>query len=108
MREEKHMDRQGRTVRTMHAARCAQMNDDGSKTQLVLWDDIRLAGREHMEVAFQQRRTRLLSGCKQLKTDVDSFNENNVLYEPIQMVFDFTKDLEELEQPGEYPPRRPR
>lgn len=108
MREEKHLDPQGRTVRTMHAAKNTRVNDDGSETQLVLWEDIRKAGREHMEVAFQQRRNRLLSGCKQLKTDVDSFNENNSLYKTIQMVFDFTKDLEELEQPGEYPPRHPR
>ena len=74
----------------------------------MLWDDIRTADREHMEVAFQQRGTRLVSGCSQLKTDVDSFNDNNSLGEPIQMVFDFTEDLEELRQPSEYPPNQPR
>ncbi len=108
MREERHVDPQGRTVRTMHAAKSTRTDDDGSETQLLLWDDIRSADREHMEVAFQQRRSRLLSGCQQLKIDVDSFNENNALDEPVQMVFDFTKDLEELERPGEYPPRKPR
>ena len=54
MREQKHVDPQGRTVRTMHAAKSPRTNDDGSETQLVLWDDIREAGREHVEVAFQQ------------------------------------------------------
>jgi hypothetical protein len=108
MRKEKHLDPQGRTVRTMHAARCSRTHDDGTEVQLVLWDDIRSANREHMEIAFQQRRNRLLSGCSQLKTDVDSFNENNAPDRPIQMVLDFTKDLQELEQPGEYPPPHPR
>ena len=33
-----------------------------------------------------------------LKLDVDSYNENFNTSVPIQMVFDFTEDLEELEQ----------
>jgi len=36
--------------------------------------------------------------CRQLKQDVDSFNENYNSSVSIQMVFDFTEDLEELEQ----------
>ena len=108
MREEKHTAPQGRSVRPMHAAKCERIEDDGIERQLVLWDDICTASREHMETAFQQRRTRLLSGCKQLKTDVDSFNDNNALDKPIQMVFNFTEDLEELEQSSAYPPRQPR
>ena len=50
-----------------------------------------------MEVAFQQRRQQIVGDCRQLKTDVDSYNENGDLSQPIQMIFDFTEDLAELE-----------
>lgn len=92
MREEYITDPQGRTVRAKHAAR----RKDGMK-QRSFWADIRTASRMHMEVAFQQRRQHVLGECRQLKADVDSFNENRSSENPIQMIFDFTRDLEELE-----------
>jgi len=49
-----------------------------------------------MEVAFQQRRHQIVADCKQLRTDVDSYNENANPGEPIQMIFDFTYDLAEI------------
>ena len=88
MREEYIVDPQGRKVRAKHAARVEQG---------VLWADIRTASRSHMEIAFKQRRRQILSDCSQLKDDVDSFNENRSSAQPIQMSFDFTKDLLELE-----------
>jgi hypothetical protein len=48
-----------------------------------------------MELAFQQRRWQIVGDCKQLRTDVDSYNEN---YNPgpvLQTSFNFTNDLEE-------------
>jgi hypothetical protein len=39
----------------------------------------------------------VLGDCRQLKTDVDSYNQNYSAATPIQMVFDFTDDLAELE-----------
>ncbi|MEN2473587.1 hypothetical protein [Burkholderia sp. GS2Y] len=92
MRDEHVTDPQGRRVRTKHAATYGQ----GSE-QFVLWDDIRTASPEHMKLAFQQRRYQILGDCKQLKADADSYNENRHPTEPIQIVFDFTLDLEELE-----------
>jgi hypothetical protein len=92
MREEYVTDPQGRRVRTKHVARYG----DG-QAQIPLWADIRTATREHMEIAFQQRRQQILGDCRQLKTDVDSYNENYSSSQPIQMVFDFTDDLAELE-----------
>ncbi|MBE0479683.1 MAG: hypothetical protein IBX68_01760 [Dehalococcoidia bacterium] len=92
MREEYIIDPQGRTVRAKHAARIER---DG--TQLVLWDDIRRASRQHMQIAFQQRRQQIVGDCRQLKADVDSYNENNNEGKPLQMVFDFTLDLVEME-----------
>jgi hypothetical protein len=50
-----------------------------------------------MEIAFQQRRQQIVGDCRQLKADVDSYNENYNSGEAIQTVFDFTEDLEELE-----------
>ena len=90
MREEYYTDRQGRRVRVNHAARILS----GEKQQ-TFWDDIRSASRTHMQVSLQQRRNQIVGDCKQLKTDMDSYNENENTGEPIQMVFDFTRDLEE-------------
>jgi hypothetical protein len=58
---------------------------------------MRTAPREHMEVAFQQRRQQIVGDCRQLKWDVDSYNQNHNAGEELQMVFDFTLDLEEIE-----------
>jgi len=90
MREEHIVDPQGRNVRAKHVAKTAR---DGE--QVPLWADIRTASREHMSIAFQQRRQQIVGDCKQLKTDLDSFNENRNMHDPIQMIFDFTYDLEE-------------
>ena len=76
--------------------------------QLSFWADIRTAPKEHMELAFQQRRNQILGECRQLKIDAESYNDNHPEQQPIQMVFDFTEDLEELQQPTEYRPRQPR
>jgi len=35
--------------------------------------------------------------CRQLKTDVDSYNDNQNTGEPIQLVLDFTDDMAEYE-----------
>jgi hypothetical protein len=71
MREEYIVDPQGRTVRAKHAARIRQGN-----RQMTLWADIRTASQNHMAIAFQQRRQQILGECHQLKSDVDSYNEN--------------------------------
>jgi hypothetical protein len=92
MREEHIKDKQGRIVRAKHVARVSRNGE-----QIALWADIRTANREHMEIAFQQRRKQIVGDCRQLKTDVDSYNDNANIGVPIQMVFDFTYDLAEAE-----------
>lgn len=92
MREEYIVDPQGRTVRAKHAAR---ISTDGG--QFTLWADIRTAEPKHMEIALKQRRHQIVGDCRQLKTDVDSYNDNVRPPRPIQMVFDFTQDLAEME-----------
>jgi len=92
MREEYYLDPQGRTVRTKHAARVTLHGE-----QLNLWDDIRTADRTQMQIAFQQRRKQIVGDSRQLKNDVDSFNENANTGKSIQLVLDFTQDVAELE-----------
>ena len=92
MREEYSKDPQGRSVRIKHAARTGT----GSE-QLVLWADVRTASAEHMQVAFQQRRQQIVGDCQQLKIDADSYNENYNTGPAIQLSFDFTRDLLEIE-----------
>jgi len=90
MREEYIRDAQGRTVRAKH---CARHEVNGH--QLMFWFDIRTANRDQMVMAFQQRRQQVLGDCRQLKLDVESYNENRSPAEPIPMVLDFELDLEE-------------
>jgi len=92
MRQEYIIDPQGRKVRAKHAV---TEHDSGSQT--AFWDDIRTASREHMHIAFQQRREQIVGDCRQLKTDVDSYNDNQNAGSSLQMIFDFTDDLVELE-----------
>lgn len=92
MAEEYISDPQGRSVRAKHAARI----EVGGK-QETLWADIRTAPRSHMETAFRQRRGQILGECRQLKSDVDSYNANATPDNPIPLVLDFTVDLAEEE-----------
>jgi hypothetical protein len=92
MREEYTTDAKGRRVRLLHPATVKR----GGR-QLVLWDDIRTAPRDHMHMSFQQRRRAIVGDCKQLKIDCDSYNDLHPTSPPIQMVFDFTMDLAEIE-----------
>ena len=89
-REEYITDAKGRRVRAKHSARVSR---DGK--QYSLWADIRTAPRTHMELAFRQRRIQIVGDCRQLKSDVDSYNDANPGLTPIPMLFDFNDDLEE-------------
>lgn len=93
MREEFITDPQGRRVRAKHAAPYPEQGKLALK-----WDDMRTASNQHMEMAFAHRRQQIVGDCRQLKTDIDSYNENyNKGGRPVQGYFDFTDDLAELE-----------
>ncbi len=92
MREEYMTDRKGRRVRLLHPA---PLLTSGGKE--MVWDDIRTAPREHMQVSFQHRRHGIVGDCRQMKVDVDSYNDAHPDAEPIQIVFDFAMDLAEIE-----------
>jgi|GEM_PF-230332 len=96
MRETYETDPQGRRVRALHVARVTR-----NGKQMSLWvgmHDREVPGHPHlMTIAFQQRRQQIVGDCQQLKTDVDSYNDNDNPGKQISIVFDFTADLEEAE-----------
>ncbi len=93
LREVYFTDPQGRRVRKKHAERVWREVHEGKQEQLVFWHDITEATRSQMQAAFQQRRHGVVMDCRQLKCDVDSYNENYNKGVPIQMWFDFREDL---------------
>lgn len=93
LREEYAVDPQGRTIRSKHVARVRQK--DGEK--LYLWDDMRTAPRDFMSMAFADRRRAIVGDCRQLNTDVTSYNENWNQGAAIQLSLNFTDDVAELD-----------
>ncbi|HEY1784853.1 MAG TPA: hypothetical protein VGG30_04860, partial [Pirellulales bacterium] len=108
LRNEYYTDPQGRRVRVNHAAKDPCIDDEGNRVQKQLWHDIRDADRDFMQRSFQQRRRHIVGECRQLKTDADSYNDNHPNEKPIQMVFDFRRDMTEMDEPTEYRPNRPK
>jgi hypothetical protein len=105
LREEYFTDNRNRTVRRYHAARYYNTDENGAITQQVFWADMLSTPpppRGHMEVALQQRRQQVVGDCHQLKKDVDHYNERNDEVPPILMLWDFTYDVMERDQPTEY------
>jgi hypothetical protein len=102
-REQHHRDPQKREVRTYHAVQTSEGN--GKK---IRWGDMRKEPPEHMEVAFQQRRSQIVGDCTQLRNDVDSYNDNNAYGACFQLELDFTEDAAERLQPTKYQPAQPR
>jgi hypothetical protein len=96
-REEYRTDAHGRRYRAKHAA----IAKDGKRT-LSLWADLDdpNAPHEHFVKSFGQRRQQIVGDCFQLKTDADVYNDRRRPTEPIQIVLDFTLDVEEMQQPA--------
>jgi len=97
MREDFFTDPQNRRVRRKHVVPETIERPDGSHEQFLFWVDILEANPDQMQRAFQYRRNLILGDCRQLKTDMDSYNDNNRDGAHIQMVFNFTDDLLESE-----------
>jgi hypothetical protein len=85
-------DKQGRRVRLLHPATVKRQGELFTE-----WDDIRSAPRQHIQLSFQQKRKLIAGECRQLKTDMDSYNDAHSEATPIQISFDFTMDIAELE-----------
>lgn len=87
LRNEYRTDPLGRRYRVNHAVRGSQGT---------FWADLDKAPRRHMEKAFAQRRQQIVGDCVQLTTDVYVYNDKNQKEEPINLVLDFTHDVEEV------------
>ena len=91
-REDYVTDPQGRRVRRRHAF---LLSENGE--QLHLWGDWERLNTNQMALAFQGRRKQIVGECRQLKNDVDSYNENYNKRADIPISFNFNLDLEETE-----------
>jgi hypothetical protein len=92
LREDYRTDEFGRRYRANHAVRITKAG-----VQHTLWALLDYAPREFMEKAFAQRRKQIVDDCFQLKTDVDVYNHKSSEAKPIQLILDFTEDVEELQ-----------
>jgi hypothetical protein len=90
LREEYAKDNRGRRYRVNHAVRVTKRG-----VQYTMWAMLNSAPREHMTRAFIQRRDQVVGDLVQLATDVAVYNDMNKEAEPIQLVLDFTHDVEE-------------
>lgn len=108
LREDYYTDSKGRTVRARHAVRVHRERGDGQREQLTLWGDHRTMPSEFAERSFKQRRMQIVGDCKQLKVDVDSYNDQHPDDRPIQLVLDFTYDVAEDELGSGFRPKQPR
>lgn len=104
MRQEMERDPQGRTVRAKHCAVITEKDEEGQLVQKTLWFDRDMATPELMHRSLQQRRKGVFGDLKQLKLDLDSYNDNNIQGARLQMSFNFERDLEEIEHDAEYNP----
>lgn len=102
LREEHYTDPQSRRIRTKHAARFSEWNTDGEIIQQTFWGDVRTEPREFMERAFLQHRRQIVGGCVSLSNVVDSYNDNMCPDNPIQLLLDFTDDVADMKQSGEF------
>jgi hypothetical protein len=91
LRDEYRVDKAGRRYRAKHAVRSAKGGQ-----QISFWADIDSAPRTHMVKAFAQRRQQVVGDCYQLRQDVDHYNSIDSRNPPIQLILDFTADIEEL------------
>lgn len=83
-------DKQGRRYRVNHAVRVTRRG-----MQYTMWAMLQTAPRAHMQKAFTQRREQVVGDLVQLATDVEVYNEMHGDAEPIQLILDFTHDVEE-------------
>lgn len=93
----------GQRVRQNHAVQYKETLADGSKRRLVLWYQMEFAPPNFMYESFQQRRAGVGDELWQLKQDVDYYNTYVNKAAPIQIVFDFTEDMEERGMSGDPP-----
>lgn len=98
-RNEMRTDASGVKYRAMHAVK---KKTAGNKTTW-LWADMdhttfnsKEEKHDHFVRSFADRRRQVVGDCLSMKNDVDVYNSKSDM-PPVQMVLDFSKDIEELQ-----------
>ena len=63
---------------------------------LFKWADIDLALRSHVEKGVQGERRSIVNDCFALAMKVDHYNAKHRNEEPLQIIFNFEEDIEEM------------
>ncbi len=104
LRDSFDVDPQERIVRRFHHV---VVEDPENGEKIDRWVDMQTAHPEQMQLSFGVRRLGVYNDVRQLKTDVDSYNDNNQFGATLQMDFNFNIDLEEQTLPADYPTEPP-
>jgi hypothetical protein len=92
LRAQVRVDKDGRRYRAFIPAKTK--GKDG--LPLFRWADIDEAPRSHVEKGVQYERQQIVSDCYALAMKIDHYNAAHPTEEPIQTVFEFGDDIEEL------------
>lgn len=92
LRAEYRIDERGRKYRVNHNIR---VRNGG--VQHVIWSTGEHAPRGFMVRSIGLRRKGIVADCLSLKNDVDVYNDSKPEQEPINLVLDFTYDVEEAQ-----------
>jgi hypothetical protein len=92
LREQVRTDKDGRHYRAFIPAK--SKGKDGFP--LFMWADIDVAPRNHVEKGIQGERRSIANDCFALAMKVDHYNAMHPKEEPLQVVFNFEEDIEEM------------
>ena len=94
IKEEHHMDKEGRFVKTNIAAKLEFTNEDGEEKQGWFWDDVRTASELHLVNAFDQQRHGVKKDIDAIRVQLASANDNNpnIRDNPIELDWNFDDD----------------
>lgn len=92
LREVKRTDKSGREYRANIPVR----HKTKTGQTLFEWADIDDAPRQHVEKNIQQERRSIASNCFALAMKIEHYNEAHPDEEPLQTIFDFEEDVEEM------------
>lgn len=92
LRDQTRIDKDGREYRAFIPARTR--GKDG--LPLFKWADIDIAPRSHVQKGIQGERRQIVNDCFALAMKIEHYNAAHPKEEPLQAVFAFDEDIEEM------------
>jgi hypothetical protein len=92
LREQVRIDKDGRQYRAFIPAK----TKDKDGLPLFKWADIDVAPRSHVEKGVQGERRQIANDCFALAMKRDHYNANHPNEPPLQIIFKFEEDIEEM------------